>query len=185
MSTFEQQILRSLRRITRASDLYSRQLAARFGLTGPQLVSLRALEKGGPCTPSALAKAVDLSQATMTGIVDRLEAAGLLRRTRDHVDRRRITLSLTPAGQSLLLRAPSALQDNLLDKLGRLSVDEQEVISNTLETVVSMMGAEALETTLEPPLEPTLEPTLEPSGIPQSTLPAAPDLATDPAKEND
>lgn len=149
MSTYEEQILRALRRITRASDLYSRQLASRFGLTGPQLVSLRALERKGPCTPGTLAKEVDLSQATMTGIVDRLEAAGLVRRTRDQADRRRITVTLTPAGQSLIDRAPSALQENLRDRLCQLESSEQASICATLESVVKMMGAQDLE-----PVEP-------------------------------
>ena len=108
-SPFEDQILGSLRRITRAIDLYSRQLAARYGLTGPQLVCMRALEALGPSTPSTLARHVDLSQATMTGILDRLEQNGLVRRERNQDDRRRVTVSLTESGAGLLGRAPSAL----------------------------------------------------------------------------
>lgn len=142
--SLEDEILRSLRRITRAIDLYSRKLAARFGLTGPQLVCLRALEANGPSTPSELSRQVELSQATMTGILDRLEAAGLVLRARNQADRRRVSVTLTPAGQNLLENAPSALQESLRGQLSALPLEEQRQISVTLQRVVEMMGAEEI-----------------------------------------
>lgn len=146
MSTrLEDDILRSLRRITRAIDLYSRQLAAKFGLTGPQLVCLRALQAHGTSTPSELARQVDLSQATMTGILDRLETSGLVIRQRNQKDRRRVSVTLTASGEALLERAPSALQEGLRARLSSLPSEEQEQISATLQKVVEMMGAEALD----------------------------------------
>ena len=144
-ATYDERILKSLRRITRSIDLYSRQLASRFGLTGPQLVCLRALAEDGPSTPSHLARRVDLSQATMTGILDRLEGNGLVRRVRDTEDRRRVHVSLTDAGQAVLDKAPSALQDKLVRGLAALDVEAQAAIATTLEQVVKMMDAEALE----------------------------------------
>ena len=145
MSDFEEGILRSLRRITRAIDLHSRHLAASFGLTGPQLVCLRTLGQREGITPSALAKDVELSQATVTGIVDRLEAQQLVSRTRDAKDRRRVSLRLTEAGRSLLAKAPSPLQDKFIQQLARLPEAEQRSIDTTLRKVVDMMGAEAIE----------------------------------------
>ncbi len=139
MSTFEEQILRSLRRISRASDLYSRKLAAQVGLTGPQLVLLRALESDGTSTASSLAKAAALSQGTITGIVDRLETGGLVRRARDAVDRRRISITLTPAGEKVVRRAPSALQATLRNNLSALPNSELQLICSTLDRVVMMM----------------------------------------------
>ena len=76
-SEVKEDILRSLRRITRAIDLHSRHLAHTFGLTGPQLVCLRTVGARGKMTPSELAKQVSLSQATITGIIDRLAARQL------------------------------------------------------------------------------------------------------------
>lgn len=145
MIQYEEEILRSLRRITRAIDLYSRQLASRFGLTGPQLVCLRTLASTETCTPSRLAREVDLSQATITGIVDRLEAQGLVRRERDAQDRRRISVRVTPAGQELLARAPSPLHSRFLERLAELPEAQRSGIHSTLELVVSMMGAEELD----------------------------------------
>ena len=145
MTQYEEEILRSLRRITRAIDLYSRQLAARFGLTGPQLVCLRTLAMMDACTPSRLAREVDLSQATITGIVDRLEMQGLVRRERDTRDRRRVSVCVTPTGHQLLKRAPSPLHSRFLERLAELPEPDRQAIRSTLELVVTMMGAEELD----------------------------------------
>ncbi|HSL18147.1 MAG TPA: MarR family transcriptional regulator, partial [Methylomirabilota bacterium] len=61
------QVLAALRRIIRAIDLHSRSLVQRYGLTGPQLVVLKELIDRPPQSVSALAGAVNLSQATVTG----------------------------------------------------------------------------------------------------------------------
>ncbi len=145
MSPYEERILRALRRITRALDLHSRQLAGSFGLTGPQLVCLRALDALGPLTPSQLARHVDLSQATVTGIIDRLEASGLVARARNADDRRRVTVRLTDPGNELVKKAPSPLQDRFLVQLAGLPEAEQEQLLAALTRVVGMMGVEALE----------------------------------------
>ncbi|NJK89294.1 MAG: MarR family transcriptional regulator [Myxococcales bacterium] len=160
MSPYEDGILRSLRRISRAIDLHSRQLSSRVGLTGPQLVCLRHVERQGAMTPSQLAREVHLSQATVTGILDRLAAAGWVIRTRSEIDRRRVTVALTDAARSLLLRAPSPLNDRFLRRLAALPEEEQATIQRTLETVVQMMDMTMLE---EPPvvIEPTLPPSVE------------------------
>lgn len=144
LNSHEEAILKSLRRISRAIDLYSRQLAQRVGLTGPQLVCMRALVHSD-MTPGALAKEVDLSQATITGIMDRLVAAQLVVRRRDESDRRRVTLSLAPKGRELVERAPSPLHDRLVTALTQLSEARRKEIADTLQTVVSMMNAEELD----------------------------------------
>lgn len=141
----EEDILIALRRITRAIDIHSRYLASTFGLTGPQLVCLGALGRLGTTTPSELAKQVALSQATVTGIVDRLGRRQLLTRRRSKSDRRLVEVSITEAGRALLEQAPSALQETFAQALGELSVEEQENIRRTLNAIVTMMGVEDLD----------------------------------------
>ena len=77
------QVVAALRRIIRAIDLHSRSLVQRFGLTGPQLVVLKELIERSPRPVSELAAAVNLSQATVTGILDRLERKDMIARVRD------------------------------------------------------------------------------------------------------
>lgn len=142
---YEDRILRALRRITRSIDLHSRQLATSYGLTGPQLICLRTLGQLGEITPGRLAREVSLSQATITGIVDRLVARQLVNRERSSVDRRQVTVSLTEAGAALVASAPSPLQERFVEQLAACDLEEQETICTTLERIVEMMGGENLE----------------------------------------
>src|SRR5689334_3765109 len=95
-------IVTALRRIIRAIDLHSRDLLQNFGLTAPQLMTLQELSRLGPVPVGVLSAAVHVSQATMTGILDRLEQRTLVLRTRDGVDRRSVTITMTPEGAKLL-----------------------------------------------------------------------------------
>ena len=144
-SQLEEQILRALRRITRGIDLHSRRLANTYGLTAPQLVSLRAIYDLGEVTPGVLARTVSLSQATVTGIIDRLAARQLVTRERKAKDRRLVSVALTEAGRMLVQQAPSPLQEAFLTRLQALPVDQQVSIRNTLDQVVTMMGGEEFE----------------------------------------
>ena len=136
----EDDILRALRRITRAIDLHSRWLANNYGLTGPQLVCLRVIGHRGRITPSELAREVSLSQATVTGIVDRLAARQLVQRERSSQDRRVVTISVVAAGEALIQEAPSPLQEQFVLRLAALSEREQSAIRDTLDRIVEMMG---------------------------------------------
>lgn len=141
----EEEILVALRRITRAIDIHSRYLASTFGLTGPQLVCLRVLGRLESTTPGTLAKQVDLSQATVTGIVDRLTARQLVARSRSENDRRNVTVAITDAGRALLAEAPSALQEKFAQRLAGLSNEEREFLLLSLKKIVRMMDGEDLD----------------------------------------
>ncbi len=138
-------ILRSLRRITRAIDLYSRKLANSFKLTGPQLVCLLQLSKDSQTTPSELAKSVALSQATVTGILDRLEVRGLILRDRNPKDKRRVIVKLSDSGAEMVKSAPTPLHEKFARRLAELPEDEQDRINNVLQEVVEMMEAEDID----------------------------------------
>lgn len=144
-SELEDDILRALRRITRAIDLHSRQLANTFGLTGPQLVCLRAIAQNGDVKPSEIARDVSLSQATVTGIVDRLASRQLVSRERNERDRRVVTVSITEPGRMLVEQAPSPLQTRFVTRLNKLPPIEQVAIRDMLQRVVEMMDGEDLE----------------------------------------
>ena len=137
-------IVTALRRIIRAIDLHSRDLLQTFGLTAPQLMTLQELARLQPVPVGVLSGAVHVSQATMTGILDRLEQRGLVLRTRDGVDRRSVTITMTPDGAKLLKKAPSLLQDHFLEKLADLKPSEQTNILSALQHIGEMMGATEL-----------------------------------------
>lgn len=150
--TIEDRIAAALRQINHALDLHSRRLLEEFGLTGPQLATLQAAARLGKVSAGSLARAVHLSQATVTGILDRLEHRGLITRTRDGQDRRSTFISVTEAGHHVLSSAPPPLQERFRRELGQLHDWEQTMMLATLLRIADMMGA-GLEMTAVPPAD--------------------------------
>ena len=141
-----QAVLVALRRIMRAIDLRSRQLVQELGVTGPQLMVLEQLVRGGVGVPAgSLAKAVSLSHATLTGIVSRLESRRLVRRRDDDRDRRRVLVEVTPDGRDLVAAAPPPMQESFIREFERLADWERTLILSSLQRVVAMMEATDLE----------------------------------------
>ena len=136
---FDRHILRSLRMIIRAVDLYSQKLKARHQITGPQLTCLLAIVEDEPLTVTKIAGRVQLSASTVVGILDRLEIKGLIRRVRDQGDRRLINVNATDLGREVAENAPSPLQAGLANALGNLSKLEQATIALSLRRVVELM----------------------------------------------
>jgi len=142
----EHRIVAAIRQLVRAVDLHSRRLVENYGLTGPQLATLQEAARLAPATPSAIARAVHVSQGTVTGILHRLERQGLATRRRSDADRRVVIVDVTAEGKRLLDTAPSLLQDHFRHELERLEEWERLQILSTLQRVASLMGAEQIET---------------------------------------
>lgn len=141
MAERDEDMLVALRRIMRATDLYSRQLSKRAGLTTPQLLVLQAIRDLGDVTIGTIARRVNLSQATVTTILDRLEQRGLSYRERSTIDRRKVHAHLTDEGERALLDAPTPLQESFLQRFSGLADWEQSMITAALQRVADMMDA--------------------------------------------
>lgn len=139
------EVLVTLRRIVRSIDLHSRKLVQSHHLTIPQVLILREIQQHKRLSLGVLAKAASLSNATVTGIVDRLEARNLVRRIRNETDRRQIFIEITAAGVEVLQTAPPVLQESFIRGMQKLQKWEQEQILSSLKSVASIMNAEAIE----------------------------------------
>lgn len=139
------QILQSLRRIIRAVDQHSKRLSNEVSLTSPQLVCLLAIQEMEPVGQKTLAERIYLSASTLVGILDRLQAKGLITRERNEKDRRAQVIRLSEHGKATIERAPSPLQDKLATALQNLTELEQSTISLALERIVELMEAEELD----------------------------------------
>lgn len=137
-------ILLSLRRIIRSIDQHNKLLGLRYELTVPQLVCLRQLLADGEMAPGMLAKAVYLSQATVTGIIDRLLAKELVSRERSTSDRRKVIVRLTDKGHQLASEMPWPLQERFSKSLADLEAEEIIQIDTTLKRLAAMMEAPTL-----------------------------------------
>lgn len=138
-------ILIALRRITRAIDIQSKRLVKLSGLTAPQLVVIQALRRDGELSPSAIARAVSLSQATVTSIVERLERGGLVRRRKSDTDRRVVLVGLTPEGLTRAQSAPELLQAGFIRSFGKLEPWEQHMLIASVQRIAELMDAEDID----------------------------------------
>ena len=138
-------VMIALRKIIQAIELNSRKLVKRVGLTGPQLVILQEIVRGGELTAGEIAKAVSLSQATVTGILERMEKRGLLARQRSDRDKRRILVRITEAGRQILQEAPPLMQEAFVEKFSDLQTWEQTMILSALQRLVSIMDATTIQ----------------------------------------
>jgi DNA-binding MarR family transcriptional regulator len=120
-------------------------LVQRYGLTGPQLVVLKELVENSPYAVSSLARAVNLSQATVTGILDRLERKAMILRERDLKDKRRVMVSPTSAAEVALAGAPPLLQEHFTAAFSDLADWEQTQILSSLQRIVALMEAGSVE----------------------------------------
>ncbi len=140
-----EEVLRSLRRIIRATYLHSKKLQSTVGLTAPQLVILRELVGGRELSGSQLASSVSLSPPTVAGILSRLESRGLIHRHRSERDKRQLLVRLTAEGEELLARAPPPLQEQFSDNMAKLADWEQSQILATLQRIVALMEVESVD----------------------------------------
>jgi DNA-binding MarR family transcriptional regulator len=141
----ENLIVAAIRRIVRAVDLHSRRLVEEHGVTAPQLATLAEAELLGGSTIGSLARAVHLSQPTVSGILDRLERQQLVRRDRSESDRRSVKVTVTDKGRRLLRESPSLLQDRFRQELGRLEGWERYWLLSALQRIAAMMDAESID----------------------------------------
>ncbi len=144
-SSVTDNVMINLRKIIRAIDMNSKKLIKRVGLTGPQLVILNEIEHSGEISAGEVARAVSLSQATVTGILDRLEKRGLVHRQRSQHDKRRIMLSITDAGKQILETKPPLMQEAFVEKFSSLQEWEQTMILSSLQRLVAILDAKTID----------------------------------------
>ncbi len=140
-----EEVLVALRRVIRATDLHSKHLAKTTGLTTPQILLLQTIRSRGQLTIGELANEMNLSQATVTSILDRLEKRDLAYRERSTEDRRKVHAHLTEKGTETLKEAPIPLQEHFARQFGDLQEWEQTMIISSLQRVAQMMDAQHID----------------------------------------
>jgi DNA-binding MarR family transcriptional regulator len=140
-------IIYSIRRLMQAKELYTKELNKIYNISSAQLHCLLALYENGPLSPSQIARYIMVNSSTVTGITDRLEQKGLVKRRRISHDRRIITIELTKNGKVLAENAPPPIQWKLMDGLNNISEKEIKKISLTLTKLTSMLDVQDLEVT--------------------------------------
>jgi DNA-binding MarR family transcriptional regulator len=122
-----------LRRLRREDDA--------SGLPAPQLSALSVIVFGGPLTLGALATAEQVRPPTITRLVDKLEAAGLVERASDPGDGRISRVAATPKGIKLLHAGRRRRVATLAASLAALTKSERVALSNALPVLEKVVRA--------------------------------------------
>lgn len=122
----------ALRRIVRSLRIAERQTETLLGVTSAQLFVLREINKAGMLTVSDLARRTATAQSSVSEVLARLDARGLVTRTQSAVDRRRTEITVSEAGRSLLSRTRESVQERLVSAFHRLPIDAQRAAAELL-----------------------------------------------------
>jgi len=139
-----ERIFMALRNISHYSNIFSKYLQKSFNVTNSQLLCLRALRLEGGMSSGEIARSIHIQPGTVTGIIDRLEVRGLVRRSRVSRDRRVVTVEITESGRQLVESAPIPMQSQLAINLRKLSIEEVEGLTRGIERLLNLMTVEDL-----------------------------------------
>jgi len=118
----------------------SKRMEANLGITGPQRLVLRILGRSPGSPAGALARAMCVHPSTLTGVLRRLEARGLVERKKDVNDGRRALFALTPTGRKLDSQQAGTVEAAVRRSLGRLTTRDLDTAQKVLEHLSSELA---------------------------------------------
>lgn len=131
----------------------TKEQARSHDLTGPQLTVIKLLSGIGELSLTELSESMQTRNSTVTGIIDRMEGADLVKRVRSEEDRRVVKIRLTPKGRTLAKNVPIEPMALFRQALETLSPQEArtllKLLSKLERTVRGAIGG-ALPTQPEP-----------------------------------
>ncbi|WP_229075507.1 MarR family winged helix-turn-helix transcriptional regulator [Actinoplanes sp. DH11] len=110
--------------------------AEQAGMPAMDLLALYILGEHDGLTGGALARLLNVQQSSITPLADRLEAAGLIERSRDEADRRRVWLCPTPAGEAALRTTGQLARDAVRESFAPLTTGAATALAALLGEVV-------------------------------------------------
>jgi DNA-binding MarR family transcriptional regulator len=112
------------------------------GFSGRKIATLRHLLEAGPLTIGQLRDYLYIGDSTTSELVDKLEEAGCVRRTRSEEDNRVVLVSLTPSGREFAQSAPLGGIPLLRERLKALPPERLALINQTLIEIRQLLGIE-------------------------------------------
>jgi DNA-binding MarR family transcriptional regulator len=110
-----------------------------LGLTYPQYIVLLILWQDGPCTVSHIGRRALLATNTLTPLLKRLEAQGVVERRRDQQDERVVHIHLTRTGKNLKKKC-NCIPQELFAKVG-YPLDKSRQLKQQLDEFLSHLGS--------------------------------------------
>jgi DNA-binding MarR family transcriptional regulator len=138
-----------LARVGLLLDAFQHRALDPFGLRFVDFSVLRVIDLGGSMSPSELAELTLRSTGGMTQIVDRLVRDGLVQRTADTSDRRRVVVGLTPKGRRLVTKAQHVYARERARVLGPLSERELADVDAAVRRLLALLSDDAVSAETE------------------------------------
>ncbi|MEV6279003.1 MarR family transcriptional regulator [Nocardia sp. NPDC051832] len=136
----DEQLCFPLYAASRAMTAVYRSKLDKLGLTYPQYLVMLALWERDGRTVGDLCVALSLDSGTLSPLLKRLQAAGLVQRQRSTADERRVEIRLTGAGRAL--RAQARDIPNEMAEAAGLSLDEMVALRDTLRRMTEALSAQ-------------------------------------------
>jgi DNA-binding MarR family transcriptional regulator len=140
---------RAPRNVSGQAVLHSEAMAERLGINSTDLECLDIIVMNGPLSAGALARASGLTSGAITGVIDRLQRAGLTKREPDPQDRRKVVVRVPPAVLQRILpigepmaRAAQAILSSYDDQQLALILDFLERSHQSAVAVTTTLRAE-------------------------------------------
>jgi DNA-binding MarR family transcriptional regulator len=142
----------AMRDVSGQGVLYSQAVADRLGINSTDLECLDHISRG-PLTAGRLAELTGLTTGAITGVVDRLERAGLARRERDAEDRRKILVNVLPAVSERVAPLFAPMERAAMAALSKCRDDELTLLLDFLTTMrdAALTAMSQLQALAEPP----------------------------------
>jgi DNA-binding MarR family transcriptional regulator len=146
-----QAVLDAGRVLGAAAVLFHTVVAERQGLSATEEKALDLLDRFGPLTAGELAARSSLAPASVTGLLDRLERKGFIRRGADAEDRRRVRAHLVPERMHAFAPLYAGFVHGLHAVCARYTVEELELIARFLREAAACQQDAAAKLSAEPP----------------------------------
>lgn len=133
--------LNAIRRLVRTLRTSADEVERDTGLTSAQTFVLQLVSQSPAESMNELAEWTMTDQSSVSAVVSRLEAKGLVLRTHPAKDARRTRVTITPAGQALLEGRQLTVQARLIRALGFMPNDQLKALEHYLTQLTALMGA--------------------------------------------
>ncbi|MBN1273778.1 MAG: MarR family transcriptional regulator [Candidatus Aminicenantes bacterium] len=140
-------IVWSLRQIASLIYKSSREMKQKFGVTGPQSLVLKLLLDSGlekPLSSVDVSRSLKVTPSNITGIIDRLEAKGLVSRKPKEGDRRIMYIVPTEEGIQFGRNLPDVVEEKIIKGLKDLSEEDISSIYFSLSKIIDIVGKEEI-----------------------------------------
>src|SRR3954465_6252178 len=130
----------AVRAIVRALRLNTREIELKIGISLAQLFVLQQVAERPAESLNDLAERTATHQSSVSVVVRRLVDRGLVTRRSSTIDKRRVQIAVTPAGEAILKGAPRTIQIRLMNAMEKMPAGERRELADLLEKWLAAAG---------------------------------------------